>query len=91
MPIIGALMDKLVAQYGKERGERVYHAMMAEGKGPFAEGGKHRELHEAFVKKHGLPAASKPVRATRARAAPSHGQGPKKSGRAGRTSGGRGR
>lgn len=29
--------------------------MEAEGKGPFAAGNKHRNLHEAFAKKHNVP------------------------------------
>lgn len=58
MPIVRSLMDKLVKEYGKERGERVYYAMEASGKGPFAKGAKHHDLHESFAAKHGLPALS---------------------------------
>jgi len=55
MPIVQALMDKLVKQYGEERAKRVYYAMESEGSGPFGPKGKHRDMHEAFVVKHGLP------------------------------------
>ena len=55
MPIVQALMDKLVKQYGEERAKRVYYAMESEGSGPFGPKGKHRDMHEAFVAKHGLP------------------------------------
>lgn len=61
MPIVQALMDSLVARYGKAKGENVYYAMEAEGKGPFATGAKHHDLHLAFVKKHGLPSAASPA------------------------------
>lgn len=89
MPIVEALMDKLVKQYGPEQGKRVYYAMEAEGKGPFAPGAKHRDKHEAFVKKHNLPGGvGKPVKA---RAAPKRGRGPAKAKRTGGTSHGRGR
>lgn len=55
MPIVQKLMDSLVARYGKAKGEAAYYAMEGEGKGPFGPNGKHRDLHEAFVAKHGLP------------------------------------
>lgn len=55
MPIVESLMANLVKRYGKERGERVYYAMEAEGTGPFAAGAKHRELHEEFAARRGLP------------------------------------
>lgn len=54
MPIVGSLMQSLVDRYGKERGERVYYSMEAEGSGPFAPGAKHRDLHEAWAKKNGV-------------------------------------
>jgi hypothetical protein len=54
MPVVQKLMDNLVARYGKERGESVYYAMEGSGKGPFAPGGKHHDLHLAFAKKHGI-------------------------------------
>lgn len=60
MPIVQKLMDSLKARYGPKEGERVYYAMEAEGKGPFAPGAKHRDLHEAFVTKHGLSPAPAP-------------------------------
>jgi hypothetical protein len=56
MPIVEKLMNNLVQRYGKKRGESIYYAMEAEGKGPFAEGGKHRKQHEDFVARNGLPA-----------------------------------
>jgi len=88
MPIVQSLMDKLVAQYGAEKGKQVYYAMEAEGKGPFAPGAKHRDKHEAFVEKHNLPGGvGKPVKA----AAPSRGRAHAKAKPAKRTSGGRGR
>lgn len=55
MPIAKTLMDALVERYGKDKGPTVYYAMEAEGSGPFGPGGKYRELHEAFAKKHGVP------------------------------------
>jgi hypothetical protein len=55
MPIVESLMDNLVKRYGQARGEQVYYAMEASGEGPFAPGGKYRDLHEAFVARHGLP------------------------------------
>lgn len=54
MPVVKSLMDSLVERYGPDGGERVYYAMEAEGKGPFAPGGKHRDLHEAWAKKQGV-------------------------------------
>lgn len=63
MPIVTKLMDSLQARYGPSNGERVYYAMEAEGRGPFAPGGKYRNLHEAFAKKHGVA----PSHATRSK------------------------
>lgn len=54
MPVVKALMDKLVEQYGKEKGERVYYAMEASARGPFAKGAKHHADHVAFAEKHGI-------------------------------------
>jgi hypothetical protein len=54
VPIVESLMKSLVERYGKRRGEDIYYAMEAEGKGPFAPGAKHRDMHEAFAAKHGL-------------------------------------
>jgi hypothetical protein len=89
MPIVESLMEKLTAQYGAEKGKRVYYAMEAEGKGPFAPGAKHRDKHEAFVEKHNLPGGvGKPVKA---RAAPKRKPAHAKAGPAKRTSRGRGR
>lgn len=60
MPVVAELMSKLKARYGEKEGERVYYAMEASGKGPFAPGAKHHALHEAFVAKHHLaPLAGK--------------------------------
>lgn len=60
MPVVQSLMDKLVERYGKGTGERVYYSMEATGKGPFAPGGKYRQLHEDWATKHGLaPMAAK--------------------------------
>lgn len=74
MPIVKALMDNLVKQHGEAEGKRIYYAMESEGKGPFAKGAKHHDLHEAFAAKHHLtpnagstgkkkPAGRKPRRA----------------------------
>jgi len=54
MPIVESLMLSLVRRYGKEKGQRIYYAMEAEGSGPFAKGAKHHDLHVAFAAKHGL-------------------------------------
>ncbi len=54
MPIVESLMRELKAKYGPEKGERVYYAMEASGKGPFAAGAKHHDMHEAFAAKHGV-------------------------------------
>lgn len=75
MPIVQSLMDKLVAQYGEERGKRVYYAMEAEGSGPFKQGGKHRALHEEFAREHGVPPTSKGTK--KARPGPKRRSGPK--------------
>lgn len=89
MPVVEALMSKLVAQYGPEKGKRVYYSMEAEGKGPFAPGAKHRDKHEDFVEKHHLPGGvGKPVKA---RAAPKRGSSHATAKRTARTSRGRGR
>ena len=53
MPVVQSLMSSLVERYGKQRGERIYYAMEAEGKGPFAKGGKYRKLHEDYTKRIG--------------------------------------
>lgn len=53
MPVVKSLMDNLVKRYGKEKGERVYYAMEAEGSGPFAPGAKHHDLHVTRSKKAG--------------------------------------
>jgi hypothetical protein len=74
VPIVQSLMDNLLKRYGPEEGKRVYYAMEAEGKGPFAPGGKYRHLHEAFAERNGVP----PSHATRAKKKPA----PSKKGRA---------
>ncbi len=53
MPVVKSLMDNLVKRYGKERGERIYYAMEAEGSGPFAKGAKHHAAHVERSKKAG--------------------------------------
>ncbi len=60
MPIVQHLMDALQSRYGKDRGERVYYAMEAEGKGPFGKGGKYHALHQGFAAKHHVPAIEAP-------------------------------
>lgn len=55
MPIVKSLMTSLVERYGESRGNEVYRGMEAQGSGPFAPGGKYRELHEAWAKKNGVP------------------------------------
>lgn len=52
MPIVQSLMDNLQKRYGEAEGRNVYYAMEAQGKGPFAPGGKYRHLHEAWAKKN---------------------------------------
>lgn len=73
MPIVESLMRELVAKYGKEKGERVYYAMEASGKGPFAKGAKYGKLHEDFAAKHGvrpLEGKKKPAASSKKRRAP---------------------
>ncbi|RKX65235.1 MAG: hypothetical protein DRP42_05065 [Tenericutes bacterium] len=53
MPVVKALMGSLRKKYGVKTGERVYYAMEAEGKGPFAKGNKHHDLHVAYATKLG--------------------------------------
>ncbi|HEY6058632.1 MAG TPA: hypothetical protein VIV06_11400 [Candidatus Limnocylindrales bacterium] len=60
MPVVQSLMDNLVRQYGKEKGERVYYAMEAEGSGPFAAGGKYHALHQKRAHDNGVPAIETP-------------------------------
>lgn len=68
MPIAMTLMGALQERYGPDEGKRVYYAMEAEGRGPFAPGGKYRHLHEAFAKRndvapsHALKGKKKPRR-----------------------------
>jgi hypothetical protein len=54
MPVVQGLMSALQERYGAERGKRVYYAMEASGKGPFAKGNKHHDKHVAFAAKHGV-------------------------------------
>lgn len=54
MPVVQSLMDNLQRRYGEKEGERIYYAMEAEGKGPFAEGGKYRHLHEQQAARAGV-------------------------------------
>ncbi len=60
MPVVQSLMSNLVARYGKKRGEDIYYAMEAEGKGPFGPKGKYHGLHQSFAHKAGVPAIEKP-------------------------------
>ena len=69
MPIVESLMRELQAKYGAEKGKRIYYAMEAEGKGPFARGAKHRDLHERFVEKHHLGASVGPTKKARTKKA----------------------
>lgn len=66
MPVVKSLMDSLVDRYGPVKGKQVYYAMEAEGKGPFAPGGKYRHLHEKFASKNGIV----PSHATKAKKKP---------------------
>ena len=60
MPVVESLMANLKARYGAAKGERIYYAMEAEGKGPFGPKGKHRNLHEDFARRNGVaPIAGK--------------------------------
>ena len=52
MPVAQSLMDSLQRQHGEAEGKRIYYAMEAEGKGPFAPGGKYRQLHEDWAKRN---------------------------------------
>lgn len=63
MPVVQKLLDALQDRYGRAEGERVYYSMEAEGKGPFAPGGKYRHLHEAFAQRNGIA----PSHATRSK------------------------
>lgn len=54
MPVVESLMASLTDKYGKVKGERVYYAMEASGKGPFAKGNKHHDKHVKFAKDRGL-------------------------------------
>jgi hypothetical protein len=85
MPVIQSLMDKLVKQYGPERGRQVYYSMEAEGSGPFAKGAKYRHLHEEFAARHGV----EPAEGGKKPSAPKGSRAPIKGGRrpAGRPAG----
>jgi hypothetical protein len=81
MPIVESLMRELQAKYGAEKGKRIYYAMEAEGKGPFARGAKHRDKHEAFVAKHNLGESvgpAKKVKTKKARPPAKRGGPPKR-------------
>lgn len=54
MPIVKSLMKSLKDRYGDARGEQIYYAMEASGKGPFAPGAKYAHLHEEWAAKHGV-------------------------------------
>lgn len=68
MAIVKKLLDNLVAQYGPDEGRRVYDAMRAEAKGPFAPGNKHHDQHEAWAMKNGVPPAMKKPQPARCKA-----------------------
>lgn len=61
MPVVKSLMSSLRKKYGVKKGERVYYAMEAEGKGPFASGNKHHAKHVAVANKAG----TKPIKRSR--------------------------
>ena len=61
MPIVKALMDSLRTRYGAKKAERIYHAMEAEGKGPFAKGNKYHSHHVEIARAAGV----KPIERTR--------------------------
>ena len=54
MPVVKALMSSLREKYGVKKGERIYYAMEAEGKGPFAKGNKHHDKHVAVANAAGV-------------------------------------
>lgn len=71
MPVNQPLMDDLKRQYGAKRGESVYYAMEASGRGPFAAGKELHQLHLDFAEKHHLqPVTSRPAKKTRPRGRP---------------------
>jgi hypothetical protein len=76
MPVVAKLMDSLQRQYGAKKGERVYYAMEAEGKGPFSSSGKYHALHQEAAAKAGHPPIEKPGK--RKGPAPRRGTGPRK-------------
>ncbi len=53
MPVVKSLMASLRSRYGAKKADRVYYAMEAEGKGPFAKGNKYHDLHVAYAEKLG--------------------------------------
>jgi hypothetical protein len=61
MPIVEKLMSALRKRYGPKEGERVYYAMEAEAKGPFAPGNKYHELHEQWAARMGVQPASRKI------------------------------
>jgi hypothetical protein len=61
MPVVKSLMTSLRTRYGAKKGERIYYGMEAEGKGPFAKGNKHHDLHVAYAAKLGV----KPIERTK--------------------------
>lgn len=80
MPVVKSLMSALRGRYGAKKGERVYYAMEAEGKGPFAKGNKHHDLHVAYAQKLGAapiersrkPGTKKPRRRSSGPTTPGH-------------------
>ena len=53
MPVVKKLMKSLRDRYGVKTGERVYYAMEAEAKGPFAHGNKHHAKHVKVAERLG--------------------------------------
>lgn len=92
MPVDEKLMASLKTRYGDKRGEGVYYAMEAAGKGPFAPGGALHAQHLAFAEKHGLspntsgPSSSRKRGSSgRSRSTGGHGKAPSPSHKARRT------
>ncbi len=64
MPVIKSLMTSLRSRYGARKADRVYHAMEAEGSGPFAKGNKYHDLHVAYAEKLGVKPIERKKKAT---------------------------
>lgn len=57
MPINETLLASLRNRYGEDA-EKVYNGMVAEARGPFAEGGKYHGEHVVWARHEGVPALS---------------------------------